>query len=98
MTDALLHLTDESPKFVAIHVAYSYLHTFGGHDALALLAGENQEFQNGRVVNLGDALHTRNAVASSRSFIFAFSMDRYMLASGFSTALRPRGDCPSRCF
>jgi hypothetical protein len=61
--DALLFFLNERPQFVTLNVLDGNVADFLPHDPFALLASEHQEFQDGRVVNLGQPLDTRNGVA-----------------------------------
>ena len=60
---ALLLLADEGPQFITFHVAHFDVADLLGHDALALLAREYKQLQDGRVMDIGNALHGRNRVA-----------------------------------
>jgi hypothetical protein len=48
---ALLRLAEERPKFVALHVSHFDVGDFLGHDAVALLSSEHEQFQDGRVMD-----------------------------------------------
>ena len=78
--DTLFLLADEAPKLVGFHVAHFDVADLLGHDALALLASEHQQLQNRAVVDVGNALDARNAVAFEQELrtISAFSIGRYM--------------------
>lgn len=62
-TDALLLFSDEAPNLVTFHVAYFHVPNLFGHDALALLTGLHQEFQDRGVMNSRGTPNTRNGVA-----------------------------------
>ncbi len=59
----LLLLANETPKLVAFHVAHFDVADLLGHDAFALLARQHQQLENRSVMDVGNALHGRNAVA-----------------------------------
>jgi hypothetical protein len=61
--NALFLFADEAPDFVNFHVANNYVLDVGGHDLLALLAGEHQELQNRVAMQSDDAFRTAHAGA-----------------------------------
>lgn len=67
-TNALLLLAYEGPKLVALNVAHFDIADLIGHNALALLASENQQLENRCVMNLGNALDGRNGITFEQEF------------------------------
>ena len=61
-------LADEGPKLIAFHVAHLDVADLLGHDAFALFASENEQLQDGRVMDIGNALDSRNRVAFEQEF------------------------------
>src|SRR5579863_510383 len=66
--NTLFFFLNEGPQLIALNIASGNVADLLSHDALALLASEDQEFQNRGVVNFSEALHTRNAVAFEQEF------------------------------
>jgi hypothetical protein len=59
--NALFLLANERPPFIAFHVLNRHVANIAGHDSLALLAGDYQEFQDRIAVEFGDPFHAANA-------------------------------------
>lgn len=62
-TKPLLFFTDKIPNLVGFYVPHFYVADLLRHDALAFLASNYQQFENRGVVDFGEPLNTRNAIA-----------------------------------
>jgi chaperone required for assembly of F1-ATPase len=56
-------LPEVRPHFIALYIACRYIANFLGHDALTFRADQNQQFQNGRMMNAAHALNAGDGVA-----------------------------------
>jgi hypothetical protein len=61
--DALLLLANEGPNLVALDITHLDIPDLFSHDAFALFADKNEQFQDGRVMDFGSAFNARHAVS-----------------------------------